>query len=563
MPSTKPFITLNDVSIRLRDQIFFDGLTWEMLSDQHWAVIGPNGSGKSTLMKALCGSLPVVKGKIVYHFLRDNGHTAAHDHIAYVTFESQRKVLSDEAFYQERWNIGVTEGTPSVSDFLSEPDLKRINPYHVVEEPSQRVIASAAKQSPLTTEIASSQPLDSASLRSGSLLAMTHRSHQDFVARRQDVIERLELGALLHRSVVQLSNGERRKVTIARALLKHPKLLILDNPFAGLDERFRVKLAEHLENLMQDEMRVIVVGTNRDEIPRGVTHVLSVEAGRAIAQEALQAASSFRAERETPDLHKRFLVAKSAPRNDNDAGRALICMNNVTVSYNGTPVLRQVNWTVRENERWALLGPNGAGKTTLLSLILADHPQAYANDITLFGKRRGTGESIWEIKRNIGWVAPELQLYYPRGATCLDVVCSGWFDSVGLYRECSPPQREVALLWLHRFDLATRAETAFDQVSEGEQRLALLARALVKSPALLVLDEPCQGLDADHRDRVLQAVEQVSRRPNSSLIYVTHRADELPHSITHVFRLNEGRVVSQTNEEWSTKSTKDRKENFS
>jgi molybdate transport system ATP-binding protein len=522
MPSTKPFITLNDVSIRLRDQIFFDGLTWEMLSDQHWAVIGPNGSGKSTLMKALCGSLPVVKGKIVYHFLRDNGHTAVHDHIAYVTFESQRKVLSDEAFYQERWNIGVTEGTPSVSDFLSEPDLKRINPYHVVETRSDKNLA-----------------------------------------RRQDVIERLELGALLHRSVVQLSNGERRKVTIARALLKHPKLLILDNPFAGLDERFRVKLAEHLENLMQDEMRVIVVGTNRDEIPRGVTHVLSVEAGRAIAQEALQAASSFRAERETPDLHKRFLVAKSAPRNDNDAGRALICMNNVTVSYNGTPVLRQVNWTVRENERWALLGPNGAGKTTLLSLILADHPQAYANDITLFGKRRGTGESIWEIKRNIGWVAPELQLYYPRGATCLDVVCSGWFDSVGLYRECSPPQREVALLWLHRFDLATRAETAFDQVSEGEQRLALLARALVKSPALLVLDEPCQGLDADHRDRVLQAVEQVSRRPNSSLIYVTHRADELPHSITHVFRLNEGRVVSQTNEEGSTKSTKDRKENFS
>lgn len=221
-------------------------------------------------------------------------------------------------------------------------------------------------------------------------------------------------------------------------------------------------------------------------------------------------------------------------------------MNNVTVSYNGTPVLRQVNWTVRENERWALLGPNGAGKTTLLSLILADNPQAYASDITLFGKRRGTGESIWEIKQNIGWVAPELQLYYPRGATCWDVVCSGWFDSVGLYRECSPQQREAALSWLRRFDLAARAETAFDQVSEGEQRLALLARALVKSPALLVLDEPCQGLDAGNRDRVLQAIEGIGSRPNASMIYVTHRADELPQSITHVLRLNEGRVVSQT-----------------
>ncbi len=517
-PTNQRFITLNDVSIRLRDQILFEGLCWEIFGDQHWAVIGPNGSGKSTLMKALCGALPVVKGKIVYHFLRDNGHTAAQDHIAYVTFESKRQVLSDEAFYQERWNVGVNEDTLSVSDFLSEPGVTRINPFHVVE---------------------------------------THFD-KNFAARRQDVIERLELGALLNRNVVQLSNGERRKATIARALLKNPKLLILDNPFAGLDERFRAKFAENLENLMHSEMRVIVVGTNRDEIPRGVTHVLSVSDNRAVAQEALQAVSSFRAERpwhsppgqvEISGMNRRFLVAKPAPRNDNDAGRAFVSMTDVTVSYNGTPVLRQVNWTVRENERWALLGPNGAGKTTLLSLILADNPQAYANDITLFGKRRGTGESIWEIKQNIGWVAPELQLYYPRGATCLDVVCSGWFDSVGLYRECSQQQREVALAWLRRFDLAARAETAFDQLSEGEQRLALLARALVKSPALLVLDEPCQGLDAGNRDRVLQAVESVGSRPDSSMIYVTHRADELPQSITHVLRLNEGRVVSQTNGE--------------
>ena len=518
MPTANPFITLDDVSVRLRDRVLFEGLCWEMLDDQHWAVIGPNGSGKSTLMKALCGTLPVVKGKIVYHFLRDNGRGAAQDHIAYVTFESQRQVLNDEAFYQERWNVGVNEDAPSVSDFLSEPGVTRINPYHVVE---------------------------------------TH-SDRNFAARRHDVIERLELAALLHRSIVQLSNGERRKVTIARALLKNPRLVILDNPFAGLDERFRVKLAENLENLMQGEMRVIVVGTNRDEIPRGVTHVLRVENNRVIAQEARQEAVSFRAERpwhrppgqvEISSMQTRFFVAKPAPRNDNGAGHALVHMQNVTVSYNGTPVLQQVSWTVRENERWALLGPNGAGKTTLLSLILADNPQAYANDITLFGKRRGTGESIWEIKQNIGWVAPELQLYYPRGATCWDVVCSGWFDSVGLYRECSPPQREVALAWLRRFDLAARAQTAFDQVSEGEQRLALLARALVKNPALLVLDEPCQGLDAGNRDRVLQAVELIGSRPNTSMIYVTHRADELPSSITHVLRLSEGRVVSKTDEE--------------
>ena len=142
-------------------------------------------------------------------------------------------------------------------------------------------------------------------------------------------------------------------------------------------------------------------------------------------------------------------------------------------------------------------------------------------------------------------MAPELQLYYPRQATCLDVACSGWFDSVGLFRECTPHQRAVALTWLERFGLADRADTSFEQVSEGEQRLALLARALVKNPTLLVLDEPCQGLDADNRDRVLQAIDGIEGKPNTSMIFVTHRADELPRSITHVLRLSEGRVVEQ------------------
>jgi molybdate transport system ATP-binding protein len=221
-------------------------------------------------------------------------------------------------------------------------------------------------------------------------------------------------------------------------------------------------------------------------------------------------------------------------------------MKNVSVSYNGTKVLQQVCWTVKENEQWALLGPNGAGKTTLLSLIMGDNPQAYANDITLFGRRKGSGESIWEIKQHIGWIAPELQLYYPRGATCFDVVCSGFFDSVGLYRRCSPDQREAAISWMQRLDLSERAEAVFDQISEGEQRLALIARALVKSPMLLILDEPCQGLDGSYRDRVLQAIDRAGSRLNTSMIYVTHRADELPKSITHILRLDEGRVIGQS-----------------
>jgi molybdate transport system ATP-binding protein len=506
----KPFISLQNVSLRSHDTLLFKGLCWEMLDNQHWAVIGPNGSGKSVLMKALCGSLPVVKGKLVYHFLQDDGQNAApQDLIAYVTFEAQRRALGDEAFYQVRWNSGVAEGALSVAEYLSERCVKSSNPYHVVE------------------------------------------SHSDlkFAARRKDVIEQLELGALLGRKVIQLSNGERRKVWIARALLKSPRLLILDNPFVGLDERFRARLAENLENLMQGDLRMLIVGTGRDEILPSITHVLCMKDSRVIAQGPRQAILNSDAAREARRASKLANLPVVAANQWNDERepprKALVSMENVNVSYNGTKVLRQVSWTVRENEQWALLGPNGAGKTTLLSLILADNPQAYANDITLFGRRRGSGESIWEIKQHIGWVAPELHLYYPRGATCLDVVCSGWFDSVGLYRQSSSDQREAAVSWLQRFGLAKCAEKAFAQVSEGEQRLVLIARALVKSPTLIVLDEPCQGLDAGNRDRVLQAIDGIGSRPNTSMIYVTHRADELPQSITHMLRLNEGQVVSQ------------------
>lgn len=503
--NARPFISLNNVSIRLDDQVLFKDLSWEILDDQQWAIVGPNGSGKSTLMRALAGSLPVVKGHIVYHF-QENGCKSGHEQIAYVSFESQRMVLSEYAFHQARWNAGVAQDSLSLSEFLSWKNISRNNPYHVVD----------------TGE------------------------NDGFEERRRDIVERLELERQMERTVIQLSNGERRKATIARALLKNPRLLILDNPFSGLDERFRARLAENLDNLMKDKLRVMITGTNRDEMPHSITKVLSVLWDSAVSPNRVALShrhcTARSAVQEMP--HRSERPVRSDPRTQHaTSGKPLVHMGNVHISYNGTPVLRDLNWVIRENERWALLGPNGAGKTTLLSLILADNPQAYANNITLFGKRRGSGESIWEIKQKIGWVAPELQLYYSRSATCLDVVCSGWFDSVGLYNECSAQQRHIARSWLQRFGLVEHAETALDRVSEGEQRLVLLARALVKSPTLLVLDEPCQGLDTDNRDRVLQAIESSTDRLDTSMICVAHRADELPCSLTHVLRLDEGRVV--------------------
>ena len=492
---TEPFITLDNVTLRVYDRIMFQGTSWAIRSDEHWAVVGPNGSGKSTLVKALCGQIPVVQGNITYHFAQRV------ESIAYVAFEAQSDVLGyEDPYYQMRWNSVKGRGTLTVSEYLSEQHSYRRNPYEVVE---------------------------------------MHPDPAAFAVRRAQVIALLGIAGLLDRNLVSVSNGERRKVQIAQALLKRPQLLILDNPFDGLDQDFRKRFRAIVANLMQDRMRVIVVATDTEDIPEGITHVLAVDAGAVVAQKSVDdfTAETLPTHRPNPSESVRSVETESA-------ARPVIEMRNVTITYDAVRVLDNVTWTVRAGERWALLGPNGAGKTTLLSLILGDNPQAYANDIALFGRRRGSGESIWDIKQRIGWVAPELHMYYPRHISCFDVVCSGFFDAIGRYRRCTAEQHETARTWMQRLGVARHAEAHFGTLSEGEQRLVLLARALVKAPELLVLDEPCQGLDTQNRARVGRTVETIGQHLNVTLIYVTHEWETLPRMITHRMQLNEGKIVN-------------------
>jgi molybdate transport system ATP-binding protein len=238
----------------------------------------------------------------------------------------------------------------------------------------------------------------------------------------------------------------------------------------------------------------------------------------------------------------RRIAAKHRPRTPSKS-TALIEMRDASVTYDGVAVLKGINWTMREGENWAVLGPNGSGKTTLLSLILADNPQAYSNDISLFGRKRGSGESVWDIKKKIGWVSPEVQIHYQKTMTSYDVLCSGFFDSIGLYRECSARQESIARTWMRTLGLWRLADRKFDELSAGQQRMILIARASIKNPRLLILDEPCQGLDSVNRQIVLEAIDAVNCQARCNLIYVTHRLNEIPDSITHVLRLRRGHVV--------------------
>ena len=203
------------------------------------------------------------------------------------------------------------------------------------------------------------------------------------------------------------------------------------------------------------------------------------------------------------------------------------------VHYQGLSVFKSLDWTVKRGENWSITGPNGSGKSTLLQMVTGDHPQAYANEIYLFGRKRGSGESIWEIKQRLGMVSSEFQVNYRKPISAFEVVLSGFFDSVGLYRRADAEQKKIAQTWLDRLELGPLQEKRFDLLSFGERRMILLARAVVKSPEILVLDEPCQGLDPANRNRIIALMDVIGRQSHTQILYVSHHLEEMPDCITH------------------------------
>jgi len=500
-PKGRPLVSFRDVTLQLRDRRILERIDWSVRGDEHWAILGGNGSGKSVLARAIYGVVPVVVGEIVYHLLEEGKpggggrrHLEPEDLIAHVSFEDQKYLVGAESSYsQARWNSIETDNMLTARDVLSGA-----------------AVGAGKKRS-----------------------------------RKTGVVGRLGIDHLLDRKIAHLSNGEVRKVLIARALLRSPSILILDDPFVGLDYRSGRAFGKMVDELMKGAMRVVFVTSNVDEIPSRTTHLLWLkDGGIAAAGDRKTVLDAMRPKR--PSVRK-----TKSPRRRRTVGqpRTLVEIRDASVTYDDVEVLKGINWTIRQGENWAVLGPNGSGKTTLLSLIMGDNPQAYSNDIYLFGRKRGSGESIWDIKRKIGLVSPDIQIHYQKHITSHEVVCSGFFDSIGLYDECSARQERLAAAWIERLRLSELADRRFDELSAGQQRMVLIARASVKEPRLLILDEPCQGLDIENREIVLETVEAIGRRGTSNLIYVTHRLSEIPDSVSHVLRLRKGRVVNRGSRE--------------
>jgi molybdate transport system ATP-binding protein len=326
-----------------------------------------------------------------------------------------------------------------------------------------------------------------------------------------------------------------RKLLIARALSLDPELLVLDEAFDGLDAASRRRFAVLVDRLMGEGLQMLVISHRRSEIPAGITHVVALDAGRIVFAGPL---SEWRGrDLETPGLGEIPEDRLSTLHCEVSGGEEIIRLEGVTVRYGGRIVFRDLDWKVRSGENWMLSGPNGAGKTTLVRLVSGDHPQAYSNRIFLFGRRRGSGETIWEIRNRIGLVSADLQVRYRRQLIGLDVVASGFFDSIGLYRRAAKSQYEQASRWMARLCIPHLAEPRFDRMSTGERRMVLLARAMVKKPDLLILDEPCQGLDARHRRCFLDVVDRIAACSRTTLLYITHHGDERPRCISHELHL--------------------------
>ena len=328
---------------------------------------------------------------------------------------------------------------------------------------------------------------------------------------------------------------------------RHPPADILEDPFAGLDAATRGLLHRVVARVIRAGTPVLVATNRAEEIPAATTHLLVIDQHQIIAQGPKRDMLRLWQERFGVSM-ARFgkpgccTLKPSLVRKKLGRGEPLVEFQNVSVKTGRKHILHEVTWTLRDGECWALSGPNGAGKTTLLNLIQGDHPQVYAQNIRLLGRHTDSTRTLWQMRQRLGWMSPELHQHYPDEWKAIDVVCSGFFNTVGLYEACSRPQRKAARQWLLELGLAVHANELFGELAFGQQRLVLLARAAVKHPRLLILDEPCQGLDATQRRTLLAVVDRVVVQTGASLIFVTHHADESPRCITHLLQLADGRI---------------------
>ena len=481
-------ISLNNVSVTIEGRTILSDITWQLGKGENWAFIGGNGAGKSTLLRLIRGELwpdQGDSGKRIYNLDGNPGESpiGIKKRIALVSAELQ------DAYHRHQWNISGRDVV--YTGFFDSAWLH--------QEPTE-------KQKDST----------------------------------QQLLHELKLDNLAVKNFLEMSRGEARQILIARALIGRPDILALDEPCDGLDASSGSKLLQMAETVASSGIPVLYATHRISEFIPSITHVLIISNGKIVEQGkrnyALKMASLH------PAFGQDFTDKPKPAAGRYKRGRLLITIRHSNVFLGRKKILRDISWEMRKGEHWAIIGRNGAGKSTMLKLIAGDIYPALGGEINRSG---GKGSKIIRnFRKNTGIVSPELQRDYSYNISGLDVVMSGFFSSIGLYDKITPGQKKKALHWIAFFQLQHLSGKRMSEMSYGEQRKILIARAVVSSPDILILDEPCSGLDQYSRSHFLAFIEQAAQS-GVSLIMSTHYMDEIPSSITHMMIIDEGRIIAQ------------------
>jgi molybdate transport system ATP-binding protein len=351
---------------------------------------------------------------------------------------------------------------------------------------------------------------------------------RNFLAHLQDnfsLVEQFNLVRVLDSGYRQLSSGESRKLLILKAISEGAAHLIIENPYDGLDIDSRAEFDRIMALLLERGIAVLLILSSRGDIPDWCTHLAWLEKGRLVGAGARAEVMREIKNGSDGDDWSQILEFQDTTKAEG-AEEELVRLVNGRARYGERTIFSDFNFRVHRGQHTLISGPNGAGKSTLLGVITGDHQDCYTNELYLFGRRRGSGESIWQIKKEMGIVSPALHREHYIPGNSLHIIVSGFFDSIGLYRRPSEQQWELARSWLRVLGLSTLEKMPFRNLGYGEQRLLLIARALIKLPKILVLDEPTHGLDDANRAHLLDFLEMVVDRQISTIIYVSHRRDE-------------------------------------
>ncbi|MEM6319538.1 MAG: ATP-binding cassette domain-containing protein [Bacteroidota bacterium] len=510
------FLKLENATFAHAQKTFFQQFSWTLQTGQNWIITGPIGSGKTSLVQALSGKYFLKKGTLSYPQLEAESapnrltFEERKRAIKVVSFKDDSRVFDPHSFfYSQRFNSFAADGTVTVWEYLMESGFSEYEKEHV------------------------------------------------------DLIKRTGVFELLDRERIKLSSGQSRKLLITKAILQKPRLLIIDNPYMGLDGASRVVFNELLDQLVQEEGIQLILAGQYDVLPNCISHELALDNFQKMYEGPLREQPSATIHQPKQPTYGKHLTLLSPEELANEKAAFLkkeqtvllkeiksyfekpshsghwthiFSLKNTSVAYFGKKVLDNINWTVQPGEKWVLFGKNGSGKSTLLSLLFGDHPQAYANEIYLFDQKRGVGQNIWDIKKRTGFTSSELHYFFNAKLTAEEAIITGLFDHVYLKRKPTAAEQQLVDLLLAYFNLTHLKSRYFQQLSTGEQRIVLLIRALIKNPPLILLDEPFQGFDLATIESAKLLLETILSDQHT-LVFITHYEREIPENVAMRFDL--------------------------